>query len=60
MKLFKKDPPWGYIFIMSKYLRIFTDCGDWFCYIEILHYQIRFSSAGFLVFDKKKGKYIIK
>jgi hypothetical protein len=34
-------------FIITKRVRLFTECGEWFLYIGNKH-GIRFSSAGFL------------
>ena len=58
MKLMQKNLE-GFDFILTKYFKLFTDCGEWFCYIILPRYTIRFSGAGFYVYDKKKDKYII-
>jgi hypothetical protein len=41
---------WLYFYLILNPLfqfRWFTDCGDWFLYIHICKYYVRFSSAGF-------------
>lgn len=58
MKLMQKNDE-GFDFILTKYFKLFTDCGEWFLYIILFHYIIRFSGAGFYIYDKKKDKYIL-
>ena len=58
MKLMQKNE-YGFDVIISKFLRIFNDCGYWFCYIELPHYTIRLSySAGSYIYNKKTDKYL--
>jgi hypothetical protein len=48
-----------YIMINKKYfsLRWFIDYGDWFFYIGLFGFEIRFSSAGFMYYNlNKKNK----
>lgn len=58
MKLMRKNDE-GFDFILTKYFKLFIDCGEWFCYIILPRFTIRFSGAGFYIYDKKKDKYII-
>lgn len=58
MKMMQKNEG-GFDFVLSKHFKLFTDCGEWFCYIILFRYTIRFSGAGFYIYDKKKDKYII-
>lgn len=53
MKLMQKNEE-GFDFILTKYFKLFTDCGEWFCYIILPRYTIRFSGAGFYIYDRKK------
>lgn len=43
--LFERDDC-GFIFIISKHLSIFTECGNWFIYLIGKKRTIRLSSAG--------------
>ena len=47
MKFLTKNSE-GFDFIIAKNFKLFTDCGDWFCYIRFFKHTIRFSSAGFM------------
>lgn len=58
MKLMKKNQ-YGFDFILTKNLKIFTDYKEFFCYLHLFHYTIRLSTAGFYIYDKKKEKYIL-
>ena len=58
MKLMQKNEN-GFDFILTKNFKLFTDCGVWFCYIILPRYVIRFSDAGFYIYDQKKEKFII-
>lgn len=58
MKLFRREDEYSYDFLMSKCLRIFTDYGYFFVYIELPHYTLRFSpQAGSYIYNKKTQKY---
>lgn len=57
MKLMRKSK-YGFDVIISKFLRIFSDCGIWFCYVELPHHTIRLSyDAGSYIYNKKTDKY---
>ena len=58
MKLMKKNDI-GFDFILTKYFKFFTDCGELFCYIILPRYTIRFSTAGFYIYDKKRDKFFL-
>lgn len=45
MILFQKNED-GCDYVISKHFAWFTDCHDWFIYIYLPHFVIRFSSAG--------------
>lgn len=57
MIFMKKNNAYGYDFIISKHFRIFTEVGEWFFYIELPNYTIRFSSVGCYLYNKNKNKY---
>ena len=58
MKLMQKNED-GFDIILSKYFKLFNDCGTWFCYIILPRYTIRLSySAGSYIYDKKRDKII--
>lgn len=53
MTLFKKNEDYGYDFILTKHFRWFTDCGDWFIYVDLpLGKTIRLSSAGYMFYRR--------
>jgi hypothetical protein len=57
MKFLKKNN-YGFDFILTNHFKLFTDCKEWFCYIALFQYTIRFSSAGFYIYNKKKESFI--
>lgn len=58
MKLMKKNDD-GFDIILSKYFKLFNDCGTWFCYIILPRYTIRLSyGAGSYIYDRKVDKYL--
>ena len=49
----------GFDIILSKYFKLFNDCGTWFCYINLPRYTIRLSyGAGSYIYDRKVDKYL--
>ena len=48
----------GFDFILTKNFKLFTDYGDWFCYILFPRYTVRFSNVGFYLYDREKDKFI--
>lgn len=48
----------GFDFILTKNFKLFTDCGDWFCYILFPQYTVRFSSTGLYIYNREKDKFI--
>lgn len=58
MKLMKKNQ-YGFDFILTKNLKIFTDCKEFFCDLYLFRYFVRLSTTGFYIYDKKKEKYIL-
>ena len=59
MKLMKKNQ-YGFDFILTKNLKIFTDCKEFFCDLYLFHYFIRLSTTGFYIYDKKKKNIFYK
>lgn len=58
MKLMQKNED-GFDIILSKYFKLFKDCGIWFCYIHFPRYTIRLShDAGSYIYDRKADKYL--
>lgn len=56
MILMKKNDD-GFDIILSKYFKLFKDCGTWFCYIILPRYAIRLShAAGSFIYDRKANK----
>lgn len=53
MKFLKKNDI-GFDFIISKYIRFFTEFNCWFLYFNLPKYTIRFSNAGNYIFKKEE------
>lgn len=45
----------GFIFIVSRHLSIYTECGEWFIYLIGKKKTIRLSSAGNYIYRKDKS-----
>lgn len=59
MKLMQKNDD-GFDIILSKYFKLFKDCGTWFCYIYFPRYTIRLSlGAGSYIYDREINKYLL-